>query len=260
MNVPTTLPGIGSVPNLPNGSFSQSGGVTVTNSGLGLAPIGAILAYVLIVGVVLAVVGIFVIVVVANRADPDPTGRRPQSVYYFAVSFVTIAIAIIGSAVVVYGLVRLIGGHAGSITNSVAKTVVLGGLITLVGLVLLFTHLRSGLALARADAGTPSPSRRVGQSYVAAVAFVAILVLLVVTVFAAYLIFALAGPGVFGSFGGRTATTRYLIESAYLGVIAVVVLYTHRNLVAPGLTLIGRGGAAEVTALGPAHAPNGPPT
>ena len=57
--------------------------------------------------------------------------------------------------------------------------------------------------LARAEDILPSPSQRVGQSYVAAVAFVSMLTLLVAGVGIAYLIFALMGPGVFGSFGGR---------------------------------------------------------
>ncbi len=212
--------------------------------------------------VLVALVGLVVIVVVANRADPDPSGHRPQSVFYFAVSFVTITTSIIGSAVVVSALVRLIGSHSGSITDSVARSVVLGGLVTVVGMFLLVTHLRRGLTLARADAEAPSPSRRVGQSYVSAVAFVSVVALLVVTVLSAYLVFAIAGPGVFGSFGGRTSAFRFLIDTVYLGAVACLVLWTHRNLVSPGLSTFGNGfghsrpdGTPAVAAIPPLDPP-----
>jgi hypothetical protein len=205
-----------------------------------LASVAGALVIVLAVLFLLAMVGVFIIVVVANRADPDPTGRRPQSVYFFAVSFVTVLVSIISSAVVVEAVLQLIGSHSSSITNTVARTVVLGGLIALLSLFLLITHLRRGLVLARADAAsTTNPSRRVGQSYVAAVTFVSVLILLVTAVLAVYLVFALAGPGVFGSFGGRGAALRMLVEAVYVGGIAAVVIGTHRHLVEPGLSWFG---------------------
>jgi hypothetical protein len=245
MNVsPTTIPGLGSGvtttgPFSISGSGSVSSSSSALSSGASLASLFSVLAELLAVVVVVGLVGVFVIVVVANRADPDPSGRRPQSVYYFAVSFITLVASILGSAVVVVGIVRLIGRHSGSITDSVARTIVIGGLITGVSLVLLITHLRRGLVLARAE-DAPSPSRRVGQSYVSAVAFLSIISLLVASVVAIYLVFALAGPGVFGSFGGRTSSLRYLIVALYLGGVAVLVLGTHRNLVSPGLALFAR--------------------
>lgn len=238
----------------PGGFPTQGGGssVSVSGTGLGLAPLAGALIEVLAVLALLAIVGVFVIIVVANRADPDPSGRRPQSVYYFAVSFITLSTSIIGSAVVVSGVVRLVGSHSGSITNSVARTIVIGGLVTLISLFLLITHLRRGLVLARAEDAVPSPSQRIGQSYVSAVAFVSILSLLVIGVVAAYLVFALAGPGVSGSFGGRGPSARVLVVAVYLGVIAGVVLRSHRNLVPPGLHLFhGRHDAG---------APQSPPT
>jgi len=238
MNVAPTISGLTpgglTIPSNPQGGGSS---VSVSGGGFGLVPLAGALIEVLAVLILLAVVGVFVIIVVANRADPDPSGRRPQSVYCFAVSFITLSTSIIGSTVVVSGVVRLVGSHSGSITNSVARTIVIGGLITLISLVLLITHLRRGLVLARAEDAVPSPSQRIGQSYVAAVAFVSILSLLVIGVVATYLVFALAGPGVFGSFGGRAQSARVLVVAVYLGVIAGVVLRAHRNLVPPGLHL-----------------------
>jgi hypothetical protein len=244
--VTTTIPGFSSnsgaiIQGVPEPSAQTTPLVMTSSSGgIGFAPLTGILFDALAIFFLLFFVGVIVIVVVANRADPDPTGRRPQSIYYFAVSFVTILTSIVGSAVVVTGLVQYIGSHSGSLTNVVARTVVIGGLITLVSMVLLVTHLRRGLVLARAGDEMTSPSRRVGQSYISAIAFLSILVLLVVAILSAYLIFALAGPGVFGSFGGRSAALRYLIEALYLGLVAGVVLGTHRNLLNPGLKFFGK--------------------
>jgi hypothetical protein len=236
----STIPGIPATPTGPGPSFGPTVSSAATG-GLSLGSIAGVLVSALAIVVVLLLIGVFVIVVVANRADPDPSGRRPQSVYYFAVSFVTILTSIVGSAVVVWALVRLIGTHDSPIADAVARAVVLGGLVMLASLVLLVTHLRRGIDLARADPEGPGPSRRVGQSYVSAVAFVSMLVLLVVAILSVYLVFAIAGPGVFGSFGGRTSALRDLLLALYLGLVAVVVLRTHRSLVAPGLHLFGRG-------------------
>ena len=68
-------------------------------------------------------------------------------------------------------------------------------------------------------------------------AFVSVLSLLVLGVFSVYLIFAIAGPGVFGSLGGRSDTVRVLIVAAYLCVAAAAILWTHRKLVKPDLDL-----------------------
>jgi hypothetical protein len=241
---PTTIPGLPSIPTIPGSSGFQiapnSSAVYSSGGTLGLGPFVGVLLVVLAIAVMLAVVGIFIIVVVANRADPDPSGRRPQSVYFFAVSFVTILTAVIASSVIVIALTLLIGSHPTPIADSIARVVVLGGLITLVSLALLITHLRQGLILAREGGDATNPSRRVGQTYVSVVSFVMVIILLVVIVLSTYLVFALIGPGVFGSFGGRSHLVRYLIDAVYIGVVAGVVLGTHRNLLTPGLHLFER--------------------
>jgi hypothetical protein len=209
----------------------------------GIAAVGSVLSLVLgVVAVIstVSIIGFLVILIVSNRADPDPTGRRPQSVYFFAVSFLSLLVAIVGSTAVFSSAVRFMGGHRGTIGNAVARAVVLGGLFTAVSLALLVTHLRRGLDLANAEGETQNPSRRVGQSYVSAASFVAIVLLLVATVVAVYLLFAIAGPGVFGSFGGRGTMTRILADTLYVGVVAVLILRTHRNLVPPGLQILAK--------------------
>ena len=129
-----------------------------------------------------------------------------------------------------------------------------GGLITVVSITLLVVHLRRGLVLARADAGSPNPSRRVGQSYVSAVSFVAVLSVLFTTVFSVYLLFAIMDSSVFGSFGGRTSAVRVFVIMLYLGAAAGLVLWTHRNLVPPGRKILTRG-ARGVGPLGTQPAP-----
>jgi len=147
-------PGIPSTPYVQNGSapLVQGSGLGLSGSS-GLASLLGILVDVLAVITVFAIVGVVVIIVVANRADPDPSGRRPQSVYFFAVSFVTLLTSVIGSTVVVAATVQLIGHHPSSIDNEVARAVVLGGLITVVSAYLLINHLGRGVAIG------PGPSR-----------------------------------------------------------------------------------------------------
>jgi hypothetical protein len=222
---------------------SSSGGFTGTTS-TSILPVAAIVVEVLAVFLVMAIVGIFIIIVVANRADPDPTGRRPQSVYYFAVSFVTLVTTILGTIVVVFSLVQLIGNHGPGLGDATARSAVLGALIALASGFLLRTHLQRGVSLIGSDA--TNPSKRVAQSYVSAISFFSVLILLAATIVALYLVFALIGPGVFGHFGGRTPAWRYLIDAVYVGLVAGAVLRGHRSMVSPGLEIFRRTGSFTV--------------
>jgi hypothetical protein len=235
--------------------FSESGGSITSSSGFtdttssSILPIALIVVEVLAVFLVLAIVGIFIIIVVANRADPDPTGRRPQSVYYFAVSFVTLVTTILGTMVVVFSLVQLIGNHGPGLGDATARSAVLGALIAIASGFLLRIHLQRGVSLIGSDA--TNPSKRVGQSYVSAISFLSVLILLAATIVAVYLVFALIGPGIFGGFGGRTAAWRYLIDAVYVGLIAGAVLRAHRNLVSPKLEIFRRPGFLPVVPPAP---------
>ncbi len=113
-------------------------------------------------------------------------------------------------------------------------------LITVVSAVLLSVHLRRGLVLARAHGSGSSPSQRVGQSYVSVVAFVSVLVILATSILSIYLVFAIASPATFGSFGGQGWAIRILIESVYLAVVAAFVVWRHSSLLPPGLNIWGR--------------------
>lgn len=223
-------------------STSQGGASSVflsSGTGLGLASFVGVFLDFLAVMIVVSLIGVVVIAVVANRADPDPTGRRPQSVYYFVVSFVTLGIAIVGSATVVTGVDILVGNHSNAVSNSAAKAILLGGLTALVSMFLLVAQLRRGLDLARTDAQAPSPSRRVGQSYAATVAFVSVVSLLVLFVLSVYLVSAIAVPGVFGSVGSQSGVAHVLVVAVYLLIASAVVWETHRKLVFPELNSSG---------------------
>src|ERR1019366_7420448 len=127
------------------GILSPATGVATSTSSI--LSIAGIVVEALALFFFMAIIGLVIIIVVANRADPDPSGRRPQSVYYFAVSFVTLVTSIAGSIVVFVSLIQLIGHHSPGIGDATARTVVLGSLITIVSVVLLRTHLRRGVDL-----------------------------------------------------------------------------------------------------------------
>jgi hypothetical protein len=225
------------------GSSSGSGlgfGSSSVGSSVGLASLAGALVEIFAVLSMAALIGIVIIAVVANRAEPDPTGRRPQSVYFFVVSFITITTAIVGSAVILASVLWLTAGHTQSAGHAIDRLLLAGALVFVVSVGLFVTHLRRGLGLARAAGTNADPSHRIGQSYVSVVAFVSILVLLVTGVLSIYLLFAIASPATFGTFGGRGVSVRILVESVYLAGVAVVVLWSHGSLLSPRLGLFGR--------------------
>jgi len=53
-------------------------GSALVSSGSSLLPIASIVVEILSLFVGVAIIGLFIIIVVANRADPDATGHRPS--------------------------------------------------------------------------------------------------------------------------------------------------------------------------------------
>src|ERR1700722_14536246 len=90
------------------------------------------------VGVVALFLLFFVIIVVANRAEADPRGMRPLCVYLFSMSFVMLQIAYVGAILIITSLFSLIGPHVVPLTNSVARSVVIGGLLLLIAGITMF--------------------------------------------------------------------------------------------------------------------------
>ncbi|MGH9045641.1 MAG: hypothetical protein ACRDVP_12610 [Acidimicrobiales bacterium] len=211
--------------------------------------LGAIVSLLVVLGVlafllVLGVVGVVVILVVANRAEPDPSGRRPFSVYLFAVSFITLwtavlgAIGFVGSLVQLIGTTRLAGPGIHPVGDAVARGAVLSGIVVVVSLAILVVHLGKGLEYARADGAARGPSGRVGQTYVAAVAFVSVLVFVLSVIVALYAVFKIIAPGVFGAAAGRTGAGRMIIDALWSAAVAIAVAASHRGLLPPGIQVL----------------------
>src|SRR4051794_29973304 len=154
----------------------------------------------------LLVGGVFVVVVVANRAEPDPSGRRPALVYSLGVAFLTSFVTLFATTAFVAALCRLIGSHSdrmqflpGSVTvivghrhplgDSVARMAVLSGIVALIAGVVCWLHQRAA-ARASADVIAPiDPLARVRSSYVAAVSFVSVFIVVVAAVVVVYDVF-----------------------------------------------------------------------
>jgi hypothetical protein len=214
--------------------------------------VGIILLLPLLVG------GVFLVVVVANRADPDPSGQRPAAVYAFATSFLTLFVALFATTALVAALCQLIGshgsgmprayadyegidatafafdGHQHPLGDAVARGAVLSGLIALVAGLVFFLHVR---AAKRVSDGLPSvdPVARARSSYIAAVSFVCVTLIVVSAVVVLYDIFRGIAPGVFTSSGTGSSedVLRSLIPAVYLAVASLVILAAHLRYAPP---------------------------
>jgi hypothetical protein len=234
----------------------------ISGGGLSVIPIAAAIAVGVFFGLT-ALLAIFVVIVVANRADPDPTGRRPLAVYLFGVSFFSIFIVLFGSFAIVLGLVQLIGSHQvvpnGSlhpVGDAVARTVVLAGTIVVVGSLLLVTMLRRGLGLPEVTQDLPGPVSRVAQSYAASVSFAAVLIGAVSLVVFVYEVFRILAPGVFELSGSRVNAARVLLSALYLTFASAAIVGFHARFVSTR----GRSGVGSTGVnLGPGVTPPPPP-
>jgi hypothetical protein len=177
---------------------------------------------------------IFVIIVVANRAEPDPRGLRPHTVYLFGMSFVTLLLAFAGATMVVTSLLSFIGPHQFPIADGVASSVVIGGLFVLIAGGVLAHHLGRGLEIAQGDGRVDGPNARILHTYASVVMFIFVVVALISLGIAVYLVFQLIAPGIFGSMGGgRTGTLRVLLDLIYLMAASGFVVLVHSRF-SPG--------------------------
>ncbi len=174
---------------------------------------------------------VLVVVIVANRAEPDPRGMRPNTVYLFGMSFVTLQLTFGGSVLIMTALFSLIAPHYGPMGNAVAREVVVGALFVVIAGSVWVLHLRRGIEAANGDAGPVQPNTRVMNSYAGVVAFVYLLELIFSFGIAIYLLLALIAPGVFGSIGSsRSGTLALLLDLVYIMVASAIVLMIHANL------------------------------
>jgi hypothetical protein len=173
----------------------------------------------------------FVIVVVANRAEPDPRGMRPFTVYLFGMTFVTLMLAYAGVTTIVTALLSLIGPHPEAIADGVGRSVVIGALFLIIAGGVMHYHLRKGLDMAHGDGRIDGPNARILHTYIALVSFIFVGVGMVSLGVSIYLLFQLAGPGVFGGPGSSTSSTlRLLLDLVYLMVASGVIVLLHMRM------------------------------
>ncbi|HET6874701.1 MAG TPA: hypothetical protein VFH70_07985, partial [Acidimicrobiales bacterium] len=178
-----------------------------------------------------------VIAVVSSRAEPDPTGLRPGTVYMLATCFIGVLVALLSSIVAVAALISMIGRRVGSgfgtheVGNQVARIVVISVLIGGAAAVAFAFHASRARGAARwelAQLGHPGPVLRVWQSYIAAVSFVCVGIMSLAAIVGAYQIFRLAGPGIFnGNSHHSVVEVRVLLVSVYALISAGVVRLAH---------------------------------
>ena len=174
---------------------------------------------------------VFIVVIVANRAEPDPRGMRPHTVYLFGMSFVTLQLTFGGSVLIMTALFSLIAPHYNPMGNAVTREVVIGVLFVVIAGSVWVLHLRRGIGVAAGDSGPAQPNTRVMNSYAGVVAFVYLLELVFSFGIAVYVLLALIAPGIFGSIGsGRAGTLALLLDLVYIMVASAIVLMIHANL------------------------------
>jgi hypothetical protein len=202
---------------------------------------------------------VLVVVIVANRAEPDPRGMRPYTVYLFGMSFVTLQLTFAGSVLIMTALFSLIAPHYSPMGNAIAREVVIGALFVVIAGSVWVLHLRRGIATAGGDSGPVQPNTRVMNSYAGVVAFVYLLELVFAFGIAVYMLLALIAPGIFGSLGStRSGTLALLLDLVYIMVASAIVLMIHANL-GPSVFPPHPARPSVGTPTAPATAPASPP-
>ena len=173
---------------------------------------------------------VLIIIVVANRAEPDPRGLRPYSVYLFGMSFVTLQLLYAGLVLMATALFSLIAPHDTPLTNVVAREVVIGALFVVIAGGAWIGHVTRGIAVAR-DEDTIGPNARVMKSYAGVVGFIYFLQVIFAFGISVYLLLSLIAPGVFGSIGSsRSGTLAALLDALWIMFVSGVTVAIHSSL------------------------------
>jgi len=171
----------------------------------------------------------YIIIVVANRADPDPTGKRTNTIYHVGTAFLTLWLEVAGAITIFATLFALIG--SGSNSNITIRGITIGLLLFLVGGFVSHTQRRKAVELATSDSNEASPSKRIVRSYAAVVSFISVIVMVVVVLAAVWALLGLIAPGVYEA-TSRTSDSRLLLDEATVLAVFAWVFSTHRRLVA----------------------------
>ncbi len=195
----------------------------------------------------------YVIIVVANRAEADPTGKRPMAVYFFGGAFATLWLAYIGLIITVVSLINLIGKNVAysfneshPVGDAAIRGVTIGLLFFLIAGYAHYIHRRRGLELAASESDPASPTKRVARSYVAVVSFISVVILIVMTFAFLYTALSLIAPGVYHG-PHFTNGLKGLLAEAFIFVLTGAIFWTHQSLAPSALQLFGRETKAPVT-------------
>jgi hypothetical protein len=196
---------------------------------------------VLVLLIVLASVGsivTYIIIVVANRAEADPTGNRTSAIYHVGTAFVALWLEIAGVITIFVTLFALIG--AGSTTNfsnevhplgdSTIRGITIGLLLSIVGGYTALTHRAKAIDLASTDVLETSPSKRVVRSYAAVVSFISVIVVVITLLAFMWSVLGLIAPGVYET-GARIHDLRLLLDESTVLAVFGWVFSTHRHMV-----------------------------
>jgi hypothetical protein len=175
----------------------------------------------------------YIIIVVANRADPDPTGNRTSAIYHVGSAFLTLWLEVAGAITVLATLFSLIG--SGGNGDDTVRGITIGLLLFLVGGFVSHTQRRKALFLAASDSDEASPSKRVVRSYAAVVSFISVIVMVVAMLATVWGVLGLIAPGVYET-GSRTLDARVLLDELTGLAVFAWVFSTHRRLVGPRRT------------------------
>jgi hypothetical protein len=180
----------------------------------------------------------YIIIVVANRAEPDPTGNRTSAVYHVGTAFIALWLEIAGVITIFVTLFNLIG--AGSTTyvssevhplaDSTIRGITIGLLLSIVGGYTALTHRSKAIELAGSEEAEASPSMRVVRSYAAVVSFISVIVVVIASLAFVWALLGLIAPGVYQA-GARTEDIRVLLDEATVLAVFAWVFSTHRRLV-----------------------------
>jgi hypothetical protein len=214
----------------------------ITTSSMG-AIVGTYVSVLVLLSVLASVGSIvtYIIIVVANRAEPDPTGNRTSAIYHVGTAFIALWLEIAGVITIFFTLFNLIG--AKSTTNfstevhplgdSTIRGITIGLLLSIVGGYTALTHRAKAIELAGSDEAATSPSKRVVRSYAAVVSFIGVIVVVVTLLAFVWAVLGLIAPGIYQT-GTRTGDIRVLLDEATVLAVFAWVFSTHRRLVGVG--------------------------
>jgi hypothetical protein len=179
----------------------------------------------------------YIIIVVANRADADPTGNRTSTIYHVGTAFVALWLEIAGVVTIFVTLFNLIGagstrivpGEVHPLGDSTIRGLTIGLLLSMIGGYTALTHRVKAIDLASSDEVVASPSKRVVRSYAAVVSFICVIVVVITSLALTWAMLGLIAPGIYQT-GARIGDFRLLLDEATVLAVFAWVFSTHRGL------------------------------